>query len=138
MLASGGDESLSPTTFDLQAITTPALTRYRAYLQKDQRQKPASVNRALISLKRYFGWAMENHSISYDPSAIVKLVGQEEAAPRHLEDNEEQALVAAVTKTGTLRDRTLIVLLLHTGLRAQEICQLRRESSEDGETERLS
>jgi integrase/recombinase XerC len=57
----------------------------------------------------------------------VKLVGEEEHAPRHLEDNEEQALVAAVTNEGTLRDRVLIVLLLHTGLRAREICQLRRD-----------
>ena len=126
-LVTGSDEPLSHRPFDLQMITTPALTRYRAYLQKDQRQKPASVNRALISFKRYFAWAMQNHRMTYDPSATVKLVGQEETPPRHLDDEEEQALVAAVTKTGTLRDRVLIVLLLHTGLRAQEICQLRKD-----------
>ena len=126
-LAAGDDEVLSRPEFDLQAITTLALTRYRAYLQKERRQKPASVNRALISLKRYFGRAMENHSITYDPSKTLRLVGQEEAAPRHLEDDEEQALVAAVSRMGTLRDRVLIVLLLHTGLRAQEICRLRQD-----------
>lgn len=126
-LAPDSNEVPSHTAFDLQAITTPALTRYRVYLQKEQRQKPASVNRALVSLKRYFSWAEENHHIFYNPSAPVKLIGQEETSPRHLEDEEEQALVAAVTKTGTLRDRVLIVLLLHTGLRAREICQLRRD-----------
>jgi integrase/recombinase XerD len=57
----------------------------------------------------------------------VKLVGQEDATPRQLDDQEEQALMAAVTKRGLLRDRVLIVLLLHTGLRAREICQLRRD-----------
>ena len=113
--------------FNPQAITTPTLIRYRAYLQKDLHQKPNSVNRALISLKRYCSWAMHEQLISYNPSAPVKLVGEEEHAPRHLEDKEEQALVAAVTNGGTLRDRTLIVLLLHTGLRAREICQLRRD-----------
>jgi len=113
--------------FTPQGITTPALTRYRTYLQAVQRQKPASVNRSLISLKRYFGWVLQHHLISYDPSVAVKLVGQEESAPRHLDDQEEQALVAAVTKAGTLRDRVLIVLLLHTGLRAREICHLRRD-----------
>jgi integrase/recombinase XerD len=124
----GTDEtSSSHMSFDPQAITTPALTRYRAYLQKDLHQKPNSVNRALISLKRYCGWAIQKQLISYDPSAPVKLVGEEEHAPRHLEDEEEQALVAAVTNEGTLRDRVLIVLLLHTGLRASEICQLRRD-----------
>ena len=117
-----GHDSFTP-----QEITTPALTRYRTHLQTVQRQKPASVNRSLISLKRYFGWVFQQHLISYDPSTSVKLVGQEESAPRHLDDQEEQALVAVVTKVGTLRDRVLIVLLLHTGLRARELCHLRRD-----------
>ena len=111
--------------FTAQEITTPALTRCRTYLQTAQRQKPASVNRSLISLKRYFGWVSQQHIITYDPSVAVKLVGQEESAPRHLDDQEEQALVAAATKAGNLRDRVHIVLLLHTGLRAREICRLR-------------
>jgi integrase/recombinase XerD len=121
------ETSSSPMCFTPQAITTPALTRYRTYLQRILHQKPNSVNRALISLKRYCSWAMQKQFISYDPSVPVKLVGEEEHAPRHLEDEEEQALVAAVTNEGTLRDRVLIVLLLHTGLRAREICQLRRD-----------
>ncbi|GHO68204.1 tyrosine recombinase XerD [Ktedonobacter sp. SOSP1-52] len=113
--------------FTPQTITTPALTRYRTYLQIDQRQRPASVNRSLVSLKCYFGWAKQKQLICYDPSAPVKLVGQEEIAPRHLDDQEEQALRVAVTKEGILRDRVSIVLLLHTGLRASEICHLRRD-----------
>ncbi len=121
------ETSSSQKGFMPQAITTPALTRYCTYLQKDLHQKPNSVNRALISLKRYCSWAMQKQLISYDPSAPVKLVGEEEHAPRHLEDEEEQALVAAVTNEGTLRDRVLIILLLHTGLRAREMCQLRRD-----------
>src|SRR5437763_14022867 len=108
-------------------ITTPALTRYRGYLQKDQRQKPTSVKRALISFKRYFAWAMQNHRMTYDPSATVKLVGQEETPHSHLDDEEEQALVAAVTKTGTLSDRDMIVLLLNSGLRTQVFFQLNKD-----------
>jgi integrase/recombinase XerD len=54
-----------------------------------QRHKPASVNRSLISLKRYFGWAKQNKVIVYDPSRVVKLVGQEVSSPRHLDDDEQ-------------------------------------------------
>jgi len=120
-------EAQANDCFTPQGITTPALTGYRTYLQTVQRQKPASVNRALISLKRYFGWVSQQHLITYDPSVAVKLVGQEDIAPRHLDDQEEQRLLVAVTKAGNLRDRVLIVLLLHTGLRAREICRLRRD-----------
>jgi len=126
-MRSTSDATPHQAEFDPQAITTPTLTSYRSYLQKDLRQKPNSVNRALISLKRYFSWTIQKQLIAYDPSAPVKLVGQEEGAPRQLDDQEEQALVVAVTKEGTLRDRTLIVLLLHTGLRAREACRLRQD-----------
>jgi integrase/recombinase XerD len=114
-------------SFAPQMITTPALTRYCAYLQADQRQRPVSVNHSLVNLKLYFSWATQKQLITYDPSTPVKLVGQEEGAPRHLDDWKKQALVAAVTKEGMLRDRVLIVLLLHTGLRAREVCQLRQD-----------
>ena len=43
----------------------------------------------------------QKHLITYDPSTSVKLVGQEDVSPQHLDDQEEQALVAAVTKKGT-------------------------------------
>jgi integrase/recombinase XerD len=107
-------------------VTTPTMTDYRTYLQRELGLKPNSVNRSLISLKRYFAWLLSTGEISYDPAKVVKLVGEEVSAPRHLNDQEEQALVAAVTERGNLRDRAIIVLLLHTGLRARELCTLTR------------
>ncbi len=110
------------------AVTTPTLTQYRTYLQHTAHLKPASVNRALISVKRYFAWLLATGQITYDPAKVVKLVDEERAAPRQVNDQEEQALVAAVTAQGTLRDRAIIVLLLHTGLRARELCTLTRRN----------
>ena len=113
--------------FSLLAIATPTLTRYREYLQQERGLQPASVNRALVSLKRYCAWATETGRLSRNPATRVKLVEHMVTAPRHLTDSEEEALLAAVTARGNLRDRTLITVLLHTGLRAQEICRLKRE-----------
>ena len=62
----------------------------------------------------------------YDPAKVVKLVGEEVLAPRHLDDQEEQRLLAAVTEAGSLRVRAIVVLLLHTGLRVRELCTLTR------------
>lgn len=119
-------------TFTPQAITTPALMRCRSYLQMLQGQNPVSVNRSLINLKRYFEWVTQQHLITYDPSVAVKLVGQEASTPRHLDDQEERSWVAVVTKVGTFRDRVLIVLLLHTGLRAREVFRLRGDQMKLG------
>ena len=108
------------------AVTTPTMTDYRAYLQHTLRLKPASVNRSLISLKRYFTWATDTGQTKRNPAKVVKLVEQEVPPPRHLNGQEEQALVAAVTETGSLWDRTIILFMLHIGLRARELCTLTR------------
>jgi integrase/recombinase XerC len=121
--AEGQEQACS---FTPAAITTLLLTRYRAYLQHTRRLKPTSVNRALVTLKRYAAWATEQGVIARNPATAVKLIPAEVAAPRHLEDDEEDALVSAVTTIGSLRDRTIILLMLHTGLRAREVCTLQR------------
>ncbi len=113
-------------SFAPAALTTPCLTRYRTYLQHEQHLKPTTINRALVSLKRYCAWATEQGVLVRDPAAVVKLVREEERAPHELSEQDEEALVAAVTAAGTVRDRTIVVLLLHTGLRAGELCQVRR------------
>jgi integrase/recombinase XerD len=122
--AAAGQESVME--FGPGELTTPTLTRYRDYLQQTAGLKPASVNRALISIKRYCAWAVETGRLGRDPAQGVKLVGQEAPGTHHLTDTEEAALLKAVTADGSLRDRTLIVLMLHTGLRVQEVCQLKR------------
>ncbi len=119
----GREEDLA---FTPERVTTPTITGYRTYLQQVLHLKPNSVNRNLISLKRYFAWLLSTGQARYDPAKAVKLVGEEVSTPRHLDDQEEQALLAAVVEGGNLRDRAIIVLLLHTGLRARELCTLTR------------
>ena len=110
-----------------QGVSTPILTGYRRYLQENLQLKPASVNRYLVTLKGYFSWAKSTGKININPAAVVKLIPQVKSPPRHLSDLEESSLVAAVNNYGSLRDRTIIVLMLHTGLRASEICKLKPE-----------
>ncbi len=120
-------EEWNEAPFTPQAVTPPLLIRYRACLQTTLWLKPSSINRAIMSLKRYFAWATKTQAIQQDPTSTVKFVPKEATAPRHLDDDEEDALIAAVNATGTLRDRTMIILLLHTGLRARELCTLTRQ-----------
>ena len=101
--------------------------RYRDYLQTTLGLKPSTVNRTLMSLKRYFASIRKTQLIQSDPAGSIKFVPKEVSPPRHLSDEEEDALVAAVNATGTLRDQTIITLLLHTGLRARELCSLTRQ-----------
>lgn len=120
------EEALA-SQFNLLRVSTPTITRYRAYLQTELQLKPTTVNRYLTSLRRFFGWAKSAGLVSRDPTGMVKLLPEGHTVPRQLSDQEEEDLLAAVTAAGSLRDHTLVVVMLHTGLRAGEICQLRRD-----------
>jgi integrase/recombinase XerD len=120
-------EGQEERSFTPQAVAPSLLVRYREYLQTSLGLKPSTVNRTLMSLKRYFAWIRKMQLIQSDPASLIKFVPKEAAPPRHLSNEEEEALVAAVNAVGTLRDQTIITLLLHTGLRAQELCTLTRQ-----------
>ena len=123
--ATVGQDAAAP--FAPAEVTTPALTAYRAYLQHEARLQPASINRHLVSLKRYFAWALEQQLVARDPAKPVKLVPQVVPPPRNLTDQEEHRLLAAVQTHGTPRDHAIVITLLHTGLRNDELCGLKRE-----------
>ena len=112
--------------FDFAKITTPTLTRYRSYLQSQLKLAPASINRYLVTLKSYFAWAVDLKKTAHNPAMVVKLIPLIKSSPRQISDTEESAIVSAVTNYGSARDRTIIILMLHTGLRAAEVCQLKK------------
>jgi len=47
---------------------------YRTCLQTVLDLRPATINRHLGSLKRYFGWAVDAGLLARDPSRLVKLI----------------------------------------------------------------
>jgi integrase/recombinase XerD len=123
---SGWREAEDAAAFAPARVTTPTLTAYRAHLQAIG-LSPASINRHLVSLKRFCAWAREQQLIGVDPGKPVRLVPRVPQPPRQLTDREEAALLAAVVAHGPARDRALLVVALHTGLRAGELCGLRRQ-----------
>lgn len=112
--------------FHPEVVQHKQIERYQAYLEADLHLKPATLNRYLSSVRRYFAWAAEADLIPRDPARSVRLIEQTHHDPRHLTDAEEAAIVAEVRLHGSLRDRALIILMLETGLRVQEVLELKR------------
>jgi integrase/recombinase XerD len=110
--------------FRIENVATPTLTRYREVMQKTMGLKPSTINRRLITLKRFFEWASSEGLIRRNPSKPVKLVPEVKTSPRQMTDKEEAALIAAAEHKGSLRDQTILHLMLHTGLRTMEVCDL--------------
>lgn len=114
--------------FGLEEVATPTITRYREVSENELSLQPATINRRLVTLKCLFSWAVEKRLIHRDPTKPVKLLRQVKTSPRKMTDKEEAALVAAVERDGSVRDHTIIVVMLQTGLRTMELCDLAPEN----------
>jgi len=114
-------ESFSP-----QMITPLDLVNYRKKL-KDDEKSPATINRHIASMSAFCKWCYQSDLISSDPSENIKTVDREPIGPKSLERKEQLALVRAAQRSGRKRDLTIINLLLHTGIRVSELCQLKTD-----------
>jgi len=113
--------------FNPRAVSPLDLVQYRQDLQKAGRA-PATINRALVSLKLFFGWLVNQKIICDNPvDGIKPIVNATPRTPKWLNRNQQAALMRAVREGGSLRDEALIGIMLHAGLRIGEVCNLNRE-----------
>jgi integrase/recombinase XerC len=118
-----------------EGITAIDVRQYRQYLQTVKHYKAATVNRRLSAIRTYTQWALDMGQINFNPVENVQGITQQEDAPRWLEKREQRTLLrqvslnhnAAETSAAlqqAVRDRLILVLLLNTGLRVSELCQV--------------
>ena len=109
---------------EVKSITPMEIIEYRKAML-DGGKKPSTINRSLISISSFCQWAAQNDLILNNPAEGIRNVAEEPLAPRALERKEQLGLLRAVRKSGNLRDLTIITMLLHTGMRVSELCNLR-------------
>ena len=130
-------EQTNGEAFCMEIITPSDLREYRQYLIGVERRKPATINRKLAAISRLMKWAMDTGWIDRNPIENIHLVSQEKPGPRYLDKKEQYALQRAIEKDlqvsrmrypkrwlTRLRDASLVIFLLHTGLRLNEALTL--------------
>jgi integrase/recombinase XerC len=130
-------EQTNGEAFCMEIITPTDLREYRQYLIGVERRKPATINRKLAAISRLMKWAMDTGWIDRNPIENIHLVSQEKPGPRYLDKKEQYALQRAIQKDlqisrmrypkrwlTRLRDASLVIFLLHTGLRLNEALTL--------------
>jgi site-specific recombinase XerD len=88
--------------FSPRAVDPRDVTEYRGYLLRTGAAS-ATVNRRLISLRRFFKWAHRHRLVEESPFEVLERVyvreqSQQDVAPRWLDSNEQLALLRAVRK----------------------------------------
>jgi site-specific recombinase XerD len=119
--------------FTAAAVTPTDLRDYRTYLMQEERRMPATVNRRLAALRKFFTWAKATARIQELPTDAIKGVEASPRAPKALDKRELDRLLRTVEKERHKRDLAIVLTLRHTGLRVSELCALRRGDVELGE-----
>jgi site-specific recombinase XerD len=111
------------------AVTPTDVRDYRAALLTVANRAPATVNRRLAALRRFFRWAKAQKLVAELPTEGVRGVNTPKKAPKSLAKREVDRLVRHAERAGRVpsgrRDLAVLELLRHTGLRVGELCALR-------------
>lgn len=111
--------------FSFKRVTQRDITDYREAMKKGG-LAVATINRRLITLKRFFAVAAEQEvtSAEKNPTSKVKTLRAQELAPKSLTPQDARRFLKEVEVRGNLRDMAIMELMIGAGLRVSEVINL--------------
>src|SRR6476659_6456804 len=110
--------------FSPEAVTPTDVRDYRGFLLNVEKRQPATVNRRLAALRRFFQWGKATGLVKELPTDNVKGVASSPRAPHWLEKRDVDRLIRTVERHGNTRDLAIVLTLRHTGIRVSELASL--------------
>jgi integrase/recombinase XerC len=110
--------------FTTGRVTTRDVADFRDYLRRDRGQAVASVNRALVTVRGYFGWLAENGHVPANPAKKVKELRRQALAPKGLDRSQVRRLLREVELRQDIRAAAIFGLMLYTGCRVGDLVAL--------------
>lgn len=103
--------------FRIGRVTTADVSSFRDHLRRDGEQAISTVNRALVTVRRFFSWLIEEGEASANPAKKVKELRRQQLAPKGLDRSQVRKLLREVELRGDIRANAIFHLLLFTGCR---------------------
>lgn len=116
-------ESINNETMRLINITPTDARQYKQHLIDSGLRAP-TINRRLLSLKYFLEWGWHTKKIKYR-FPLPKTVKQSQPIPKWLNRTQQNQLLRHVEQFGSKRDISIVKILLNTGLRVGELCDLK-------------
>lgn len=125
--------------FDPGVLREHDIYTWRQFRQIEDSAAPTTINRAIISLRAYCDWAKMHGLLHDNPVDAIKALPIGSPSPKSLPSAAIDAILRTVRlekdERIRIRDEALLALLVHAGLRAQEVCDVEiRDLDIDGST----
>lgn len=110
--------------FAVKRVTTRDVSDFRDHLRRDQGQAVATVNRALVAIRRYFKWLADQGYVPANPAVAVKELRRQQLAPKGLDRAQVRKLLREVELRQDVRTNAVFHLMLYTGCRVGDVAAL--------------
>jgi len=112
--------------FSPEQITVVDVQEYKNYLYKVKRNKPVSVNRKLSALEKFCEFLVSTGHLKDNPAAKVKKIKVQKIAQfMSLTNSDLYKFKRMVYLDGNKRNIAIFELMINTGLREAEVCNLK-------------
>ena len=108
----------------IQRVTVRDITDFREHLRREKGQAVATVNRAIVTLRKFFGWLADQGHIPANPGKPVKELKRQALAPKGLDRSQVRKLLREVELRQDTRSTGIFNLLLFTGCRVGDLVGL--------------
>ena len=105
--------------FTITRVTVRDVADFRDQSRQNQSWRvsaTSTVNRCLVTLRRFFGWLVETGRLPVNPAKPVKELRRQALAPKGLSRPEVRTLLREVELRQDVRAAAIFTLLLFTGL----------------------
>jgi site-specific recombinase XerD len=110
--------------FCIKRVTTRDITDFKDGLRRQQGQAVATINRALVTLRRFFGWLVDHGHAQANPVKPVKELRHQQLAPKGMEQGEVRRLLREIELRQDVRACAIFSLFLYTGCRVSDLVVL--------------
>lgn len=110
--------------FRINRVTTGDVSTFKDHLRRDQQLAVSTVNRALVTVRRFFSWLIEEGHLTSNPAKKVKELKRQQLAPKGLERSQARKLLREVELRGDVRANAVFNLFLFTGCRVGDLAAM--------------
>lgn len=111
-----------------QQVEPETLIAYQDYLRHDCEERDNSVRRTVIGIRQFYRFLSESRTLPSTPFDMVPIPARDESLPKGLEEDDVDTIItvalAGKPECKALRDATIVSLLAHEGVKANELINL--------------
>lgn len=110
--------------FVVGRVTLRDVTDFRNHLRREKGQAVNTVNRGLVTVRRFFGWLVDESHVPSNPAKDVKELRRQQLAPKGLDRSQVRRLLREIELRGDIRASAIFSLILYSGARVSDVVNL--------------